>query len=181
MAEESTTTEQVQEVAPSEQPAPATNWRSEPGAQAVFKELNELRERLQQEAADKAAKEEQDALKRGEHEQVIAKLKADAAALKQEHETAQKEAAMKMALMSHGVTDPLLIAGAMTLYDGSKDLSEYAAEIAAAHVQKEAGQKLPPTAGVTPHTGPKEENSETLLAMGDKDERKRILSKLLGQ
>lgn len=180
MAEESTNTEQVQEVAPSEQPVPVTNWRNEPGAQAVFKELNELREKLQQEAADKAAKEEQDALKRGEHEQVIAKLKADAAALKQAHETAQKEAEMKMALMGQGVTDPILIAGAMVLYDGSKELSEYAAEIATEHVQKD-GQRLPPTAGVTPHNGPKEENSETLLAMGDREERKRVLAKLLGQ
>ena len=98
--------------------------------------------------ADRA---EQDALKRGEHEQVIAQLKAKMEAQQAAADKAQRELRLTQALANAGVADALSVAGAIALYDGETDMSQYAASVA--EQRQAAGVKpLSPPGTATPAT-----------------------------
>ena len=147
MADEPTTEQKTTEQI-AEQPADVVNWRNLQPVQDLFAEVKALRDKSAAEETAKAEREQGEALKRGEHEQVIAKLKAEQEAMVQAHERSRLETSIRMALLEHGVSDPLVMAGAIALHDG-EDLAEYAAKIAEERATPLANNGLTPP-GPTP-------------------------------
>ena len=141
--------EDTPETTPAPSPPTGGTWRDEPGAQAVFKQLADLkaeRNALKEAESLKEKQEENERLKAAsEFEQLSNKLQAEAESDRARYATEIRTLKLKAELA--GMNDELALLGAMSKCPDDADPLEYAAEFKAANPQY---WTAPPPPGTPP-------------------------------
>lgn len=165
------------------------DWREEPGAKAMRKQIADLQRQVESAAqASKEAAEKRERKKLEDREQydtIVRELEEKMAAQATDFEARMTAKDLDIELTRNGFTNPLLLQGAKAGYDGSVPIADYVAAL----VADESVQALLSPAEATRNPDPKfskpssKSATKTLderLADGDPDAQMQKLAELTG-